>query len=64
METKIHPLILATKLHKGTQRKEDNKNHFNKNFLEVRYNEPFFQKGFWLPEQACSVFARFHKTPS
>ncbi len=30
---KIQHLILATKSHKGPQRKEDNKNHLNQKFL-------------------------------
>jgi len=42
--TKIHRLILATKLHEGTQRKKDNRNHFSKKFLEVQ--KPFFKKVF------------------
>ena len=33
--SKIHPLILATKLHKGAQRKDNNKDYLMKSFWEV-----------------------------
>jgi hypothetical protein len=32
----IHRQILATKIHKGAQRKKDKKNHLNKKFLGVQ----------------------------
>jgi hypothetical protein len=35
-------LFLATKVHKGTQRKKENKNHHNKKLLEVQ--KPFLEK--------------------
>jgi len=35
-EPKIHHLILATKVHKGAQRKKDNKKHLNKKFLGIQ----------------------------
>jgi len=40
--TKIHRLFLATKLHKGTQRKKEYPTHPNEKLLEVQ--KPFLEK--------------------
>ncbi|MGD2091403.1 MAG: DUF5615 family PIN-like protein, partial [Candidatus Aminicenantes bacterium] len=40
----IHRLILATKAHKGTQRKKEYPNHTNEKLLEVQ--KPFLEKVF------------------
>jgi hypothetical protein len=31
----VNRLILATRVHKGAQRKEENRNHLNKKFLRM-----------------------------
>jgi hypothetical protein len=41
--------------HEGTRRKKEYLNLPNEKFLGVRYNEPFFQKGFWPPEAKVAV---------
>jgi hypothetical protein len=52
IELTIHGLILATKLHKGAQRKKD-----NEKFLEVR--KPFFKKVFGRRRQKLRIAAVF-----
>ena len=56
--SKIYRLFLATKLHKGAQRKEDNRNHLNEKFLEVQ--KPFFKKVFGRRRQKDSDIERFN----
>jgi hypothetical protein len=51
--TKIHRLILATKLHKGTQRKKEYTNHTNEKLLEVQ--KPFLEKVFGRRRQRLMV---------
>jgi hypothetical protein len=48
----INRFILATKLHKGTQRKEDNKSHLNKSFYGGGQGGAVFSKRVppWPPE--------------
>jgi hypothetical protein len=50
-EPKIHRLILATKIHKGTQRKRQYLNHPNEKLLEVQKPSK--------KQQAISGFLRF-----
>jgi hypothetical protein len=50
---KIHRLILATKIHKGTQRKKEYLNHLNEKLLEVQ--KPFLEKVFGRRRQKLAV---------
>jgi ABC-type branched-subunit amino acid transport system substrate-binding protein len=51
--SQIHCLYLATKVHKGSQRKKNSRSHPNEKFLGVQ--TPFFKKGFGRRRQKLAV---------
>jgi hypothetical protein len=53
IKAQIHRLILATKAHKGTQRKKEYPNHTNEKLLEVQ--KPFLEKVFGRRRQKLTV---------
>jgi len=55
MSIAIGPCILATKIHKGAQRKKDNRNHLNKKFLGVRDCRNLFSKKVALKKIYLSI---------